>query len=160
MEKLIIRQVRKDELKEVAKVYAKVFTEFNVNERWSEESAINLLICLFSRQSDLCFVADINGKIVGGYFATIKPWWDGNHLIDAELFVDSSYRKEGIGKKLSIKMYETALKRYNISLIEASTFKNRKFPMSWHKSIGLKESKELILIEGNPSEMLKNLRNH
>ena len=154
MEEIKIRLIRHNELREAAKVYAKAFNNSNVGEEWTEESAFRLLNCLIKKQEDLSFI----GEIVGGYFATIKPWWDGNHLTDAELFVNPSYQKLGVGKKLCIKMYETALDKYKISIVEASTFKNKAFPLSWHKKVGFQESKDLILIDGNPKEILKNLK--
>lgn len=152
-----IRLVKPEELKKVSRVYSKVFTEFDVNEKWTEESAYRLLKTLYDRQKDLCFVAEVDESIVGGYFAAIKPWWDGNHLVDLELFVDIAYRNHGIGKKLCITMYREAIQKYHVCLVEGTTFKNKKFPFSWHKSIGLEESKALILIEGNPVKLLDNL---
>lgn len=152
-----IRLIKENEIKEVAEVFKKVYNDFDVGENWDSKSATNLLKCLFDRQPDLFFIAEVEGKIVGGFVANIKPWWDGNHLVETELFVDTKYQKEGIGTKLSRKMYEEAIKKYNISTVEGATFKNKKFPLAWHKSKGFEENKEWVLISGDPKLLLKNL---
>ncbi|MBO7504680.1 GNAT family N-acetyltransferase [bacterium] len=47
----------------------------------------------YDRQPDLFFVAEVDGRVVGGIVSGIKPWFDGNRLVDGELFVDKKYQE-------------------------------------------------------------------
>jgi len=60
---------------------------------------------------------------MGGFVAGIKPWWDGNHLVDGEIFIHPKFQKKGFGKLLSKYMYETAIKKYNVVSFNTITFK-------------------------------------
>jgi len=153
-----IRKAEERDIKNIAKVFLKVYTNFNVGERWSEQSSNNLINYWFKRQSDLFFVAEKNNKIIGEFVAGVKPWWDGNHLADGELFVDPDYQKQKVGTRLSIKMYETAIKKYNIKYVDGVTFRDFEFPLKWHKSLGFGEVKEWIIISGEVNKILKNLK--
>ncbi|MBI4176413.1 MAG: hypothetical protein HY518_04355 [Candidatus Aenigmarchaeota archaeon] len=46
---------------------------------------------------DLQIVAEYNGKPVGAFVAGIKPWWDGNHLADGEIFVHPDCAEQELG---------------------------------------------------------------
>ena len=153
-----IRKADKEDLREIANIFARVYADFDVGEKWTNESAYKLMSYWFDRQSDLFFVAEIDNKLIGGFVSGIKPWWDGNHLVDGELFVDPKYQKKGIGRELSKVMYTNAIKKYNIVSVEGITFRNKKFPLSWHKSIGFREIDEWVLIGGKPKSLLNNLK--
>lgn len=93
-----IRLMKKEDLKKLAIIYARTYHVFDVGERWTAKSAITLMSYWMKRQPDLFFIAKYDGKIAGAFVAGIKPWWDGNHLVDGELFVDPDFQKKGIGK--------------------------------------------------------------
>ena len=153
-----IRKAEEKDIKNIAKVFLKVYTNFDVGEKWSEQSSNNLMNYWFKRQSDLFFVAEKDNKIIGAFVAGVKPWWDGNHLADGELFVDPDYQKQKVGTRLSIKMYETAIKKYNIKYVDGVTFRDFEFPLKWHKSLGFKEVKEWMIISGEVNKILKILK--
>ena len=95
---LHIRLVKKEDLNDLAKVYTAVYKAFDVGERWEFDSSHQLMNYWLKRQLDLFFVAEVENKIVGGFVGGIKPWWDGNHLVDVEVFVHPDYQKRGIAK--------------------------------------------------------------
>jgi predicted N-acetyltransferase YhbS len=118
----IIRLMKKKDIEEISILYANVYDSVDIGEKRTKETASNLMNYRLSRQPDLCFIATIDEKIVGGFIAGIKPWWDGNHLVDGEVFVDYAYHKQKIGSKLSKVIYQTALDKYSITSIDLVTF--------------------------------------
>ncbi len=152
-----IRLVKRSDLSRLATIYAKTYRVFVVGERWTPKSAIKLMFYWMKRQPDLFFVAEYESKIVGAFVAGIKPWWDGNHLVDGELFVDPDFQKKGIGKKLSKQLYMTAIKKYDVVRFDTYTFKMTKFPLEWYKSIGFTEIKEWAMISADLKTVLKKL---
>ena len=157
MNNLNIRPVELKDLEALSEIYCKVYEAFNVGERWDQASAYKLLRHWFERQPDLCFLAELDGKIVGAFVAAIKPWWDGNRLVDGEIFVDSDYQKRGVGTELSKKMYRSAIEKYNAKCFDTYTFSGSEHPLSWYKKQGFIENNDWTNISGNLKEILKNL---
>ncbi len=151
-----IRTMNKKDLKRLAQIYVEVYTKFDVGERWTEEAAYNLLKHYYNRQPDLAFVADLDGKSVGAFIACIKPWWDGNHLSEGEIFVHPDYQAKGVGSKLSEVMFETAIEKYDATVWDTITFKG-KYPEKWYKKLGFVPIKEWSLISGDMREALKRI---
>ena len=151
-----VRPMNKNDLEQLSEVYVAVYKKFDVGEKWSKKAAYWLLRYWLRKQPDLAFVTEHNGKIVGAFVAGIKPWWDGNHLFDGEIFVHPKYQKKGIGKLLTKVLFQKAIKKYNVTFWDAHTFK-KKFPLRWYKSLGFKEIKEWTMITGNIRKALKKL---
>src|SRR3990167_98525 len=153
-----IRLMQKEDLRQLAEIYSIVYQKFDIEERWTSESAKRLLYYWFDKQPDLAFVAEFNRKVVGAFIAGIKPWWDGNHLSDGEIFVHPDYQKKGIATKLSVALYEKALQKYNVISFDAYTFKKTKFPLSWYLSQGFVQNKEWIMISGDVKGIVSKLK--
>lgn len=158
MESINIRRIEKRDLNELAEIYAETYHDFDVGEKWDVKSAHALLEYWLKRQADLCFLVEYNKRIVGAFVAGVKPWWDGNHLIDGEIFIHPDYQNKGIGKKLSEHMYKTALNKYHVVRFDTYTFKMKPFPLSWYKSQGFEEIKEWAMISADLKDVLKNLK--
>ncbi|MFH1233580.1 MAG: GNAT family N-acetyltransferase [Patescibacteria group bacterium] len=154
---LIIRPMKEEYLEKVAVLYTEIYAKVDIGEKWTKETSCHLLKYLLLKQPDLCFVALIDNKIVGGFVAGIKPWWGGNHLIDGEVFVDYQYHKNKIGTKLSKAIYKTALDKYKITSIDLVTFSKNGFPLTWYEKLGFKVEKKLIMINGDPKIVMKKL---
>ncbi|MGV8150796.1 MAG: GNAT family N-acetyltransferase [Candidatus Woesearchaeota archaeon] len=150
--------MKKSDILPLSKIYTRVYTHFDVGEKWTDASSYSLLLYWYKRQKDLCIVAEISGKPVGAFVAGIKPWHDGNHLVDGEIFVDPNLQKSGIGKALSIEMYERAINKYGAICFDATTFKDKIFPLSWYISLGFKEVNNWTIITGNLKQVLKKLK--
>lgn len=146
------------DLKSLATIYCEVYRVFDVGEQWDESSAYKLLEYWFHKQPDLAFVAEIEGNLVGAFIAGIKPWWDGNHLIDGELFVHPDNQSQGVGTQLSRKMFETALEKYQATVWDTYTFAKHDFPLKWYKSLGFEPNEDWIMISGDLRQALAKLK--
>jgi len=155
---LKVRKVKKVDIKKLARVYAKTYTKKYCGETWTIKQSEKYLNHMLKNNPDLAFLAELDGKIIGGYFASITPWCDGNRLTDGNIFVHPKYHKSGAGLSLGIALYDKAVKKYNCVTSESITFKNKKFPLSWHKKRGFKVSEDLVFIEGNTKDMLKRMK--
>jgi len=102
-------------------------------------------------------LAEEEREIVGAFFVGVKPWWDGNHLVDGEIFVHPNHQKNGIGTKLIKFMFEYAVKEYNVVRWDTYTVKD-KYPLKWYRSLGFNEIKEWAMISVEPKELLKRLK--
>ncbi len=156
---LNIRPVTKEDLPTLGEIFAKVYEVFDVGERWDAESAIKLMEYWFTKQPDLAFLAEYEGKIVGGFFSSIKPWWDGNHLFDGEVFVHPDFQNKKIGKALFIKVLTEAKNKYSAKIFDAFTFNGSEYPLNWYKKIGFHEIHEWTMFSGDLDKVLNNLKN-
>ncbi|MCD6229906.1 MAG: GNAT family N-acetyltransferase [Candidatus Diapherotrites archaeon] len=141
-----LRPVQKSDLQCLAEIYVEVYTVFDVGERWSVDTAKTFLSYLLERQPSIAFVAECGGVVVGAFFAAIKPWWNGNHLFDGEIFVHPDFQKRGIGTELSEKLYLIALEKYDVVSFDKITFKKTEFPLSWYKDQGFEVNDDWALI--------------
>ena len=152
-----IRHMRKRDLSTLSVGYVRAYEIYSKWERWDKEAAYRLFEYWLKRQPDLAFVAECDKVVVGAFVAGIKPWWDGNHLVDGELFVDPEYQKKGVGKALLRAVLEEAIRKYGAVVWEAITFKETGFPLSWYTKLGFGEIKGLTIIGGNVKDALKKL---
>ena len=155
---LKIRKIENKDLDYLAEVYNQTYSPdiFDVGERWTKESAHKMLSYWLERNSDLAFLAEEDNKIIAGFFVDVKPWWDGNHLIDGEIFVHPDYQKKGVGTKLLKFMFEYAMKKYNAVRWDTYTV-NDKYPLNWYKSLGFDEIKEWAMISVDLKDALKKM---
>ncbi len=155
---MVIVLLKRNHLQEAARVYARAYNSLNVGETWTNARARVLLNSYFKKQPDLALAAKQEGKIIGVCLALLKPWWDGNHIIEVELFVEPRVQRSGIGSRLTRELLLRAKKKYHATTLEAITFSKKEFPMSWYKRLGFKKSKKLVLIEGAVDTILKRLK--
>lgn len=156
---MTVRPMKQDDLKELAQIYVEVYEDFDVGEKWDQESAQKLLKHFFDKQPDMCFVAEKGNQLLGGFLAGVKPWWDGNHLVDAELFVHPKHQKSGVGSQLSKHAYQEAKDKYQATYLDFVTFSGFDFPLSWYKKQGFEVINGWTLISGELQEVLQNLEN-
>ncbi len=152
-----IRQANTTDLKELAQIYAYAYNSLNIGENWNEITALALIRFLYENQPDLFFVAEIDNKIIGGIVASIRPWWDGNHLIDGEVFVNPDYQKKGIGINLIKKLLTTAKNKYKAISWDTYTHTIHTHPLKWYKSIGFEEPSHWTMIVGDIEKVLNNI---
>ena len=76
-----------------------------------------------------------------------------------ELSVKENYRKQKIASKLLKTLVETAKQKYNITCVNGTTYNGEnKMPYSWYERIGFKKVEDLFLIESNPDDVLRNIK--
>lgn len=132
----MIRLVKLEDIKELAITYKELYDDADIGEFWSIESAEKLLNYWYEKQKDLFFVAEEDGKPVGAVVSGIKPWFDGNRLIDTEIFVAKNYQEKHLGKELYKKHLSEAQRIYNAKVIEFHTYGNEmEFPQNWYNRI-------------------------
>ncbi len=149
--------IKQSQLAEVGHVYAECFNLADIGEYWSDKAATDFLTHLWEIQPDLFFVALLDNKIVGAIAGSIKPWCDGPHIHEVELFVHPTHQRKGIASHLTKLLVETAIKKYGIVEFEGIADGNlHDFPLSWYKRIGALPT-GLIHIAGKPEQMLKKL---
>lgn len=153
-----LRLVKKDDLQSLAEIYILAYNPLNIGEKWSPESAYKLMGYMFEDQPDLFFVAEVIEKIVGAIVASVRPWWDGNHLIEGEIFIHPDYQKKGIGVKLIKKLFTTAKEKYGVVAWDTYTHKVYENPLAWYKSLGFEEIKHWTMITGDVDKVLKTIK--
>ena len=148
---------RDNHLGKIAQIYMKAFNNAGFGEKWTSTSSLNFIRYMFKRQRDLFFIAVSNDQVIGGCVGVIGPFYDGNNLVDIEVFVDPYHQNEKIGKKLLQHLISEAVKKYNITVVSLHTYRHIDFPFKWYNRIGLRES-NLVYLEGIPQEILSELK--
>lgn len=153
-----LRLAKVDDLKPLAEIYVIAYNILEIGENWDKESAFELIKFLFEDQPDLFFVAEDDGKIIGAIVATVRPWWDGNHLIEGELFVRPDYQGKRIGVKLVRKLFTDAKEKYQVVAWDTYTHVVHKNPLAWYKKLGFEEIKNWKMITGNIDKVLRKIK--
>lgn len=155
----MIQPATKKDLEELAPIYKIAYNSLDIGEQWTDEKALVLLKHLFDEQPDLFLKAVEDNKIVGAITAIVKPWWDGNHITDGELFIDPNYQGKSIGKALIKALFELADRQYQAISWDTFTHRVYEHPLKWYKSIGFKEIDQWVMISGDIKTVLNNLKN-
>lgn len=153
-----IRTIHQNDLTALARSYAESYTAARVGEHWSPKKAVELLTYFYTKQRDLFFVALDRDVPVGGCVGIVKPWWDGNHISDGEVFVDPGHQKQGIATELLSAFIRHAMNRYAIVSIDWITFRNKQFPLTWYQRLGFAEIKDWVIISGKPATILSRIK--
>lgn len=153
-----LRLAKTEDLQTLSEVYVVAYNVLNIGEKWTESKAYELIKYLFEDQPDLFFVATVDEKVVGGIVATVRPWWDGNHLIEGEIFIHPDFQKKGIGVKLIKQLFTTAKEEYHVVSWDTFTHRVHKNPLAWYKQLGFEEIKHWVMITGNIDKVLKTIK--
>lgn len=154
----IVRSTRSEDLPGLAQAYVELYDFLNIGERWSQQSAQSILSYWFERYPDIAFTAECNDKMIGAFVAGIKPWWDGNHLYDGEMFVHHRYQRLGIGRQLLQKVFEAAKRKYGAVCWEFYTFSGERSPIQWYKKVGICPNDNWAMLSGNINEVLQKIK--
>ena len=150
-----IRKVKKHDLELLAQVYASAFSNGTEGRMWNVTDAHRLLANVYRKQSDLFFACYEENVPLGGIFATIKPWWDGNHLVKPLIFVSPAYQSQGVGTSLVKALISEAKKRYSITKVVAPAPTDSRPSPAWFSKVSLQTSateesasSEMLIYEG------------
>lgn len=145
-----IRLAKITDLKPLAEIYKELYDNSVLNEHWSIEKAFQLCNFYYTKQPDLFVVAEENNSIVGAVMSLVKPWFDGNRLIETEIFVSKHYQRRGIASLLFEEHFRRAMALYNVETIEAHTYQDKDgYPLKWYLEQGYGLIDELLIINGN-----------
>ena len=111
---------------------------------------------MFDHQSDMFFVAKDDGEIVGGIWGLVRPWINGPHIVDIEIFVDPKHQGKRISLHLYKKLLEDAISKYNVVEIEGIVDSKKDFPMNYYKSLAREES-GFVHIWGDTGNVLRRI---
>lgn len=146
------------DLEMLAEEYAKYYNDSVLGEKWTTETVTKLFQYFYNQAQDLFFIAYDNEKPIGVIMTLLKPWWDGNHLEDGELFVCKDYQQKGIAKKLIKTLFEYAIDKYDATTLEAHTYEDENgFPYCWYQRLGFNTINDWKIINGNIKEIVKKL---
>lgn len=140
----------------LAKVYIASFR--TRGEKWTLKRAEALIKDYISKQPDMAIAAVVDDKIVGGFLCLIKPWFDGNRLVETDLFVNPKIHQSGVGTILLKEALTRAKRNYKAVVLGGVTFTNLDFPISWYKRLGIDQVKELMFVGGKVETILRNLK--
>ena len=159
MDKIIVTNLRNEkDLEVLAEQYSEYYCDSVLEEKWSKETAAKLFMYFYKQAPDLMFVAYDNNKPIGIIMTVLKPWWDGMHLEDGEVFVCKDYQKMGIAKMLFKTLFQYAIGKYDATTLEAHTYEDENgFPYSWYKRLGFETIDDWKIISGNIKEIIKKL---
>jgi GNAT superfamily N-acetyltransferase len=152
-----ILQTKKSDIRKLAAVYVDAYNSIHIGEEWNIESAEKMLSFFFTKQPDLFFTAWSDDNIVGAIVAIVKPWWNGNHLTDGELFVSPQCQKQGIGKMLIRALFTESKSKYAAVSWDTFTHIIHEHPLSWYKKLGFRTIDEWAMIEGRIDTVLAKL---
>ena len=155
---ILVRPACKDDIPQIATVYAEIYNRLDIGEKWTDEKAVQLFEYYFKNYPELAFIAEYNGKIAGAFFTAVKPWWDGYHLYDGEIFVHQDYQKHGIGRLLLQKVFEAAKEKYQVVCWDFFTFTQKQSPVEWYQKIGIDKAVGFVMMTGSVDEALQKLK--
>lgn len=151
-----MRAIQKSDIDVLSTLYAKAYSSRS-EEKWSIDTIQQLLIFLLIKQPELCLVMEKEQQIIGAVFGSIKPWWNGNHLILEEIFVDPDIHGKGVGSSLLNEVCKKAQELHAATYVEAMTFRDADFPKNWYFTHAFEEIKEWIPLEGTIENVIKTL---
>jgi L-amino acid N-acyltransferase YncA len=139
--KISFRKTKAADIKELACIYTQVYEAECYKEKWDYTQSKKLLDFYFKLETFIGFTSLCDGKVCGAFFSYIKPWWDGKHLAEGEIFIDPKFQNKHIGTDLYFTMMKYAYKK-GCRVHELVAYKK---PASWYKKIGFKETKLIHL---------------
>lgn len=146
------------DLPALGRAYVESFEAVDPSEEWTDDRAVALLKFIYTKQPDLSFLVEKDGKIGGGVLGMIKPWWDGNHLVETKLFLTPTFQNKGVGTSLFHRFLECAIQTYEVNVIETLTFKNLEFPLSWYLKLGFEAKDDWQVMFGDPKAVVRGLK--
>lgn len=157
-EMFFIRKATPDDIETLAEIYVDIYKITNPIEKWTNNTAYAFISYFFQMSKGLFFVGINDKKIIGAVWGQVKPWWNGNKLYDIEIFIKNEFQNKGYSKLLFIKLFEESIQDYSVEDVEAITFSDRSFPLSYYERIQLEKDNQLVLLSGNAKNILNKLK--
>jgi N-acetylglutamate synthase-like GNAT family acetyltransferase len=152
---VVIRHARETDVKALANLYRAFYNDIEeLGERWTSESARKLISHFYKCQPDLFYVAEKDDLIIGAAVAVVRPWWDGNHLVNEEVFINPDYMEQGIEHKLLRVLLLQARDTYKVVAWDAIIPTVKQHPLAEYKKIGFSKVPEWSSVTGDTHKML------
>ena len=99
---MMIRTIKKEDNKSIAKVIRDALVEFNANKEGTvfTDPTTDDLYSLFQTKNAIYYVAELKGEIVGGCGLFPTKGLDNNCIELVKLYIKKSARGSGLGKEL------------------------------------------------------------
>jgi ribosomal protein S18 acetylase RimI-like enzyme len=95
-----VRPCNTSDLDDCAKLFVGVFAEPPYRERWGHDEALAYLRKFLSFDPRHCYVAVLDGEVIGALFGYRYPWRDRSEYYIQEIFVRRDRRGRGVGTDL------------------------------------------------------------
>jgi hypothetical protein len=142
----------------LAELYRDFYNSLDeLGEAWTKESAHRLISHFYHRQPDLFFIAEYGGKVIGAIVAAIQPWWDGNRLVEGEVFIDTKYHDTDLNKRLVKELLIHARDKYQAVAWDTLTPTNSKHPLGQYEQFGFTNVPQWAAISGDVHIALERL---
>ena len=89
-----------ENIKACSSLLAKVYSDPEYAENWSERDAYEYLERFYRIEPLGCYVAIENTELIGAIFSYSYPWQSETLVYIQELFVSLNYRKKGVARSL------------------------------------------------------------
>jgi L-amino acid N-acyltransferase YncA len=153
-----IRLVNEKDFSQLAHLYLDVYNGMGqLGETWTLTSAHRFISHFHKRQPDLFFLAEQAGVIVGAAVAAIQPWWDGNHLVEGEIFIDPEYAESDVQQRLLKQLLARARFHHDAVSWDTIVPTVNAHPLANYKKIGFKKAPYWAAITGDVHTILKQL---
>jgi len=156
---ITFKEVQEKDLEILASLYSIIYLNIEANETWTYETALSYIQYFYHHQPDLFICAYDDDIPIGAIMSTLKPYYDGMHLSNLDIFISEDYRDQNIGKKLLEMHLELANAKYDASHIDTIINKNiSDDSLNWCRDVGLEINADLIILHSNLDNCLKRIR--
>ena len=138
---LIFRLFKKSDLVQAVDVFLSAFQSKEKN--WTKSMVEKRLLSLVELNPDLCFVIELDKKVVGLLFLSKGVWVNGNYLELTEFAVLSDFRGQGIGSE-ALDFLNGFAKQNNFSAIYLTT-DSRKQALRLYERKGFKKTNYVVM---------------
>jgi len=98
--KMIYKDLKKEHIKELSKLYMDAFNSDPWNDEWTLESASKRLLQMINCEGSYGLVCYENGDLIGMILGNHEHFYNGMHFNIKEFCVDINLRKNGFGSAL------------------------------------------------------------
>lgn len=153
----VIRPMELADLEPLSHVYAALYDILQVGEHWTPVSALRMLAYYFHNHPALAYCAECDGQLVGAFVSAAKPWWDGVHLFDGEIFVAQVFQHLGIGRQLLKAVFTAAKDKHQAVRWDFFTITGTPSPVAWYQKIGIDVPAGYAMMSGDLETALAKL---
>lgn len=135
---LLLRELKVEDIPNVASVYVKAFEKGDWNEHWTEKDAEKRITEIVSSPTCKGIICVSMTEVVGCVLYEILTWHNGKQLEVKEIFVMPSIQGKGVGKKL---LEHIELLEFNRGVNEIFLWTNKSEPLlEFYSKMGYREN--------------------